>query len=109
LLVAAGAVTAIPLLFFAGAANRIPLTGLGMLQYIAPILQLGCGVLIFREPMPPARLAGFALVWVALTVFTIDGIRHARSQGRTGPLPVTLERASRPQAVLEPATAGARS
>jgi chloramphenicol-sensitive protein RarD len=109
LLVAAGAVTAIPLLFFAGAANRIPLTGLGMLQYIAPILQLGCGVLIFREPMPPAHLAGFALVWVALTVFTIDGIRHARNQGRTGPLPVTLERAHRAQAVPEPATAAARS
>jgi chloramphenicol-sensitive protein RarD len=107
LLVAAGAVTAIPLLFFAGAANRIPLTGLGMLQYIAPILQLGCGVLIFHEPMPPAHLAGFALVWVALTVFTIDGIRHARNQGRTGLLPVTLERAHR--AVPEPATAAARS
>ena len=109
LLVAAGAVTAIPLLFFAGAANRIPLTGLGMLQYIAPILQLGCGVLIFHEPMPPARLAGFALVWVALTVFTIDGIRHARNQRRTGPLPVTLERSRRAQAVPEPATAAARS
>jgi chloramphenicol-sensitive protein RarD len=77
LLVAAGVVTAVPLLFFAGAANRIPLTGLGMLQYIAPVLQLGCGVLIFHEPMPPVRLAGFALVWVALTVFTIDGVRHA--------------------------------
>jgi chloramphenicol-sensitive protein RarD len=79
LLVAAGVVTAIPLLFFAGAANRIPLTGLGMLQYITPILQLGCGVLVFREPMPPARLAGFALVWAALTVFAVDGVRHART------------------------------
>jgi chloramphenicol-sensitive protein RarD len=109
LLVAAGAVTAIPLLFFAGAANRIPLSGLGMLQYITPMLQLGCGVLIFHEPMPPARLAGFALVWVALTMFTVDGIRHARSQGRTGPLPVIVERARRAQAVPEPATAAACS
>ncbi|MEV0879304.1 EamA family transporter RarD [Micromonospora echinofusca] len=78
LLVSAGAATAIPLLLFAGAANRLPLTGLGMIQYLAPILQLGCGVLIFHEPMPPARLAGFALVWAALIVFTVDAVRHSR-------------------------------
>ncbi|BCB81064.1 EamA family transporter RarD [Phytohabitans flavus] len=78
LLVVAGAATAIPLLLFASAANRIPMTGIGILQYIAPILQLGCGVLIFHEPMPPARLAGFALVWLALIVFTIDGLRTGR-------------------------------
>ncbi|MFI1195835.1 EamA family transporter RarD [Micromonospora sp. NPDC020750] len=82
LLVLAGAATAIPLLFFAGAANRLPLTALGMLQYVAPILQLGCGVLIFHEPMPPARLAGFALVWLALVVFTTDALRHARRSRR---------------------------
>lgn len=78
LLILAGAATATPLLLFAGAANRIPMTGIGILQYIAPILQLGCGVLIFHEPMPPARLAGFALVWLALIVFTIDGLRTTR-------------------------------
>ncbi|MEU5939473.1 EamA family transporter RarD [Micromonospora sp. NPDC047548] len=91
LLVLAGAATAIPLLLFAGAANRLPLSALGMLQYLAPILQLGCGVLIFHEPMPPARLAGFALVWVALIVFTGDALRHtrrARAAART-PVPVT--------------------
>ena len=49
-----------------------------MLQYIAPILQLGVGVLVFHEPMPPARLAGFALVWLALVVFTGDGLRAGR-------------------------------
>ncbi|MFC8847688.1 MULTISPECIES: EamA family transporter RarD [unclassified Micromonospora] len=76
LLVLAGAATAIPLLLFAGAANRLPLTALGMLQYLAPILQLGCGVLIFHEPMPPARLAGFALVWLALLTFTADALHH---------------------------------
>jgi chloramphenicol-sensitive protein RarD len=54
------------------------MTGIGILQYIAPILQLGCGVLIFHEPMPPARLAGFALVWLALIVFTVDGLRTSR-------------------------------
>ncbi|MFC0526781.1 EamA family transporter RarD [Phytohabitans kaempferiae] len=78
LLVVAGAATAIPLLLFAGAANRIPMTGIGILQYIAPILQLGCGVLVFHEPMPPARLAGFALVWLALIIFTVDGLRTTR-------------------------------
>ena len=79
LMVASGAATAVPLLLFAGAANRVPLTALGILQYVAPILQLACGVLIFHEPMPPARLAGFALVWLALMIFTVDSIRRARS------------------------------
>ncbi|MCF0094571.1 EamA family transporter RarD [Micromonospora sp. MH99] len=87
LLVLAGAATAIPLLLFAGAANRLPLTGLGMIQYLAPILQLACGVLIFHEPMPPARLAGFALVWLALVVFTADAIRQARQSRSTPRLP----------------------
>jgi chloramphenicol-sensitive protein RarD len=78
LLLLTGVITAVPLLFFADAANRIPLSALGLLQYVAPILQLGCGVLIFHEPMPAARLIGFALVWLALVVFTWDGIRHVR-------------------------------
>ncbi|MFG1954194.1 EamA family transporter RarD [Micromonospora sp. NPDC048830] len=83
LLVLAGAVTAIPLLLFAGAANRLPLTALGMLQYLTPVLQFACGVLIFHEPMPPARLAGFALVWAALLVFTADALAHTRRTRRT--------------------------
>ncbi|MEV7228969.1 MULTISPECIES: EamA family transporter RarD [Polymorphospora] len=78
LLVLAGAATAIPLLLFAGAANRLPLTALGILQYIAPILQFAIGVLVFHEPMPPARIGGFALVWCALVLFTFDGLRNAR-------------------------------
>jgi chloramphenicol-sensitive protein RarD len=82
LVVAAGAVTVIPLLFFAGAANRVPLSAIGLLQYLAPSLQLIIGVLIFHEPMPTGRLVGFALVWLALGVFTWDGIRHARSHSR---------------------------
>ncbi|MBL6276762.1 EamA family transporter RarD [Micromonospora fiedleri] len=89
LLVLAGALTAIPLLLFAGAANRLPLSSLGMLQYVGPILQLGCGVLIFHEPMPPARLAGFALVWLALIIFTADGFRQARRTRRQRPLVVS--------------------
>ncbi|NLU80228.1 EamA family transporter RarD [Micromonospora sp. HNM0581] len=82
LLVLAGALTAIPLLLFAGAANRLPLTALGILQYVAPILQLCCGVLVFHEPMPPARLTGFALVWLALIIFTADAVRQARRTRR---------------------------
>jgi chloramphenicol-sensitive protein RarD len=78
LLIGAGATTAIPLLFFAGAANRLPLSLMGVFQYVAPVLQLGCGVFILGETLPPLRLAGFSLVWAALAVFTFDGLRHAR-------------------------------
>ncbi|MBT8224563.1 MAG: EamA family transporter RarD [Dactylosporangium sp.] len=77
LLMLAGPVTAIPLLCFANAANAIPMSALGVLQYITPSLQFGFGVLVFQEPLPLARLAGFALVWGALAIFTIDGFRHA--------------------------------
>jgi chloramphenicol-sensitive protein RarD len=82
LLMLGGVVTAVPLMLFAGAANRIPLNALGILQYLTPTLQLALGVLVYREPMPPARLAGFALVWLALVVFTADGLRNARWQAR---------------------------
>jgi len=91
LLVASGVVTAIPLLAFAGAANRIPLSAMGLLQYLAPILQLACGVLILGEPMPPARLFGFGLVWLALAIFTWDVIHRLRAASRaarTVPAPV---------------------
>jgi chloramphenicol-sensitive protein RarD len=87
LMVLSGLFTAVPLLLFAGAANRVPLVGLGILQYVAPILQFACGVLIFHEPMPAARLAGFALVWIALIIFTVDGLRRAsraRTESRAG-------------------------
>jgi chloramphenicol-sensitive protein RarD len=84
LMLLSGVATAVPLLLFAAAANRVPLVGIGILQYVAPILQLACGVLLFHEPMPPARLAGFALVWIALIIFTVDGLRGARAaKGRT--------------------------
>jgi chloramphenicol-sensitive protein RarD len=87
LLLVSGAVTAVPLLMFAGAANRIPLTGLGILQYIAPILQFFVGVVIEHEPMPPARLFGFGLVWVALVIFTWDGLRYGRRAQRASRYP----------------------
>lgn len=72
LLAGAGAVTAVPLLLFGAAAVRIPLSTLGILQYIGPALQFVLGLLVFGETMTPTRWAGFLLVWVALAVFTID-------------------------------------
>ena len=83
LLMAAGIVTVVPLLFFAAAATRLPLSTLGLLQYIAPTLQFLLGVLYFGEHMSPARWIGFALVWLALVILTADGIRRARSNRRT--------------------------
>jgi chloramphenicol-sensitive protein RarD len=88
LLAGAGVVTAIPLLFFGAAATRIPLTTLGLLQYLAPILQFLLGVLLLHEPMPASRLAGFALVWLALMVFTADGIANRSRQLRPAAEPV---------------------
>ncbi|MEN3309476.1 MAG: chloramphenicol-sensitive protein RarD [Micromonosporaceae bacterium] len=82
LLAISGVLTAIPLLLFASAANRIPLTSIGVLQYVTPTLQLMCGVLLYHEPMPPARLLGFGLVWLALAVFTWDALRYGRRAAR---------------------------
>ncbi|MET0135979.1 MAG: EamA family transporter RarD [Kibdelosporangium sp.] len=78
LLVLAGPVTGIPLLFYAGAAKRLPLTMMGLLQYITPVLQLTLGLVVFHEPMPPVRLLGFGLVWLALVVLSVDGVRQNR-------------------------------
>jgi chloramphenicol-sensitive protein RarD len=80
LLVCTGPVTAVPLLLFGAAATRLPLSMLGLLQYLAPVLQFLFGVLIFDEPVPPARLAGFALVWLALAALTAESLRHQRRQ-----------------------------
>ncbi len=82
----AGAVTAVPLLLFAAAAHRVPLTTLGPLQYAVPVINFVLGVAIYDEAMPGWRLAGFALVWVALAAFTVDGLRTART-GRPLPSP----------------------
>ena len=77
-----GIVTVIPLLCFGGAATRIPLSTLGLLQYLTPTMQFLLGILVFREPMPPARWAGFALIWLALVIFTVDSLRNRRRQLR---------------------------
>jgi chloramphenicol-sensitive protein RarD len=78
MILSAGVVTAVPLLFFAAAARRIPLVYLGLTQYIAPVLQFILGVTLFAEDMPAARWLGFALLWVALIVLTIDMVGRAR-------------------------------
>jgi chloramphenicol-sensitive protein RarD len=75
LLMAGGVATAVPLILFGAAAIRIPLATVGLLQYIAPVMQFAIGVLLYDEPMPLSRLAGFALVWVALIVFMGDALR----------------------------------
>lgn len=74
LLLAAGVVTAVPLLLFAAAARRIPLTTVGLLQFVTPVLQLLCGVLLLGEQMSTARWTGFGIVWVALLLLTVDSL-----------------------------------
>jgi chloramphenicol-sensitive protein RarD len=81
-------VTAVPLLLFAAASRRLPLIHLGFIQYFAPFIQFLVGVLILREPMPLERWIGFALVWVALVVLTIDLVRNARAARKLVPEPV---------------------
>jgi chloramphenicol-sensitive protein RarD len=76
LLISAGPVTALPLLFFAGAATRLPLSTMGLLQYITPCIQFAIGVVILRESTSFGLLCGFALVWIALAILGFDGVRH---------------------------------
>jgi chloramphenicol-sensitive protein RarD len=83
LLVGSGIATAIPLLLFAAAARRVPLSTVGLLQYVNPLMQLVIAVFVFSEPLPPARLAGFAIVWLALAVFTVDSLRTAHGNRRS--------------------------
>ncbi len=78
LLAGTGIVTAVPLLAFGGAANRVPLTWLGIMQYLTPAMQFLLGILVFHEAMPASRWLGFGLVWVGLAVITIDSVWFAR-------------------------------
>jgi chloramphenicol-sensitive protein RarD len=87
LLVAAGVTTAGPLLLFAAAARRVPLVTIGLLQFITPVLQLLCGVLLFDEHMSTSRWVGFGIVWVALAVLSFDSLRNLPRRGRTDPQP----------------------
>ena len=82
LLTTTGIVTVIPLLCFGAAAIRVSMVTIGLLQYIAPILQFALGVLWYDEPMPASRWIGFVLVWIALLVFTWEAVTHRRRQLR---------------------------
>lgn len=83
LLASSGFITVLPLLLFAAAASRVPLSLIGLMQYVTPTLQFLCGVLILGEHMPTSRWIGFGLVWIALVVLTTDGLRHARRPARS--------------------------
>ncbi|MEZ5154193.1 EamA family transporter RarD [Rhodococcus zopfii] len=82
LLVSAGLVTAVPLLLFGAAAQRVPLATLGMLQYLTPSLQMAWGVLVLHEAMPASRWIGFSLIWLALVIYSADALRRARRAPR---------------------------
>ena len=81
-LLAAGAITAVPLLLFAAAARRLPLSVLGLIQFVAPVIQFLVGVFILNEAMPFERWVGFGLVWVALIILTVDMIASGRAPRR---------------------------
>lgn len=74
LLVGGGPMTLLPLLLFASAAQRISLSALGLLQYIAPTMQFLLGAFVFEEPFTRVQLVGYALVWIGLVVFTVEGL-----------------------------------
>lgn len=78
LMASSGIITAVPLLLFGAAARRLPLTAIGTLQFLAPILQFIVALVVFKEPMPPERLIGFSLVWVAVILLCIDMARLPR-------------------------------
>lgn len=85
LLLVSGVGTALPLLLFAGAAARLPLSWVGMFQYIAPVGHFLIGWALLGEPMPAARWAGFALVWVAVVIFIVDAVGRRRPPAARGP------------------------
>ncbi len=82
LLLSAGAVTAVPLLLFASGARRVPLTVIGLLQFVAPIIQFAIGVWVLHEPMTVERWTGFALVWAALAILSVDSVVASRRHRR---------------------------
>lgn len=85
LLVGAGIVTTLPLLLFASAARRIPLSLIGVLQYISPTLQFLLGTIVYREPFAQTQLVGFSIVWIALAIFTAEGMLTRRAPSVTAP------------------------
>jgi chloramphenicol-sensitive protein RarD len=88
LMLGTGAITVLPLLCFGAAATRIPLSALGLMQYVTPTVQFILGLVVFHEPMPPVRWVGFAIIWAALALFTFDVLKHRHTTRRAvQPLP----------------------
>ena len=85
LLIIGGALTALPLIGFAFAVRRVPLSVVGLLQYIAPTLQFLTGVFIFHEAFDRNRLVGFVFIWAALAIFALDGLWRTRRQAALAP------------------------
>ncbi len=90
LLLLLGGVTAVPLLLFANGARQVPLTTLGLLQYIAPTLQFLTGVFLYGEAVTPARLTGFGIIWLALAIYSIEGILNRRRTVSANQAPIAL-------------------
>jgi chloramphenicol-sensitive protein RarD len=111
LLAGTGLITALPLVCFGAAAIRVPLSTLGLLQYLAPVFQFLLGVLWFHEEMPPERWAGFSLVWLALTVLTWDALRtgHAGRKLRAQAAETAAEAEAERAAAVTPSGAVASS
>ena len=84
LMISTGVATAVPLLLFAAAASRVPLSTVGLLQFLTPVLQLLIGVVLMGERVPASRWVGFVLVWVALVVLTVDMLGAAHRTRRAG-------------------------
>jgi chloramphenicol-sensitive protein RarD len=82
LLAGTGVITVLPLLCFGAAATRIPLSALGLMQYVTPTVQFILGLVVFHEPMPATRWIGFALIWLALVIFTVEALAHRRRRLR---------------------------
>ena len=79
LILSAGVITAVPLMLFAYAARRMRLSTLGLLQYIAPSVQLVLGIWLYQEPFDRARVLSFTFIWAALALYSLDNLRQQRS------------------------------
>jgi chloramphenicol-sensitive protein RarD len=80
LLLLSGPLTSVPLLLFAAGVRLIPLSLIGILQYVSPSIQLMLGVWLWREPFGHDKVLGYALIWLALAIYTSEGVRHARAR-----------------------------
>ncbi len=80
LLLAGGIVTSVPLFLFAYGARRVPFSTIGVLQFIAPSMQLVCGLVVFKEPLAAARLVGFVLIWIGLLIYIGNALRQSRAR-----------------------------